>query len=251
MKPGTAGKPRQLTLDLPFRTALAREDFAVAECNALAVGWVDRWPDWPGAGLILHGPEGCGKSHLAAVWQASSGAAELDDGALDLEAGRDLAERGGALLLEDIDARLAAVPAWQETLLHLYNAARLAGGSLLMTARRLPGAWPVELPDLRSRIAALPAAGIDLPDDRLLETVMRKQFGDRQLPVQPEMVRYVLPRIERSFSAIREFVDRIDRLGLERRRKVGKDLAAEVLNRTGGPALPADSVEGDEHGPGA
>ena len=251
MRVGNAGRPRQLTLNLPFRPALAREDFAVAECNALAVGWVDRWPDWPGAGLILHGPEGCGKSHLAAVWQASSGAAELNDGALDLEAGRELAERGGALLLEDIDTRLAAVPAWQETLLHLYNAVRLAGGSLLITARSLPGAWPVDLPDLRSRIAALPAAGIALPDDRLLETVMRKQFGDRQLAVQPELVRYVLPRIERSFSAIREFVDRIDRLALERRRKVGRDLAAEVLNRTGRPALPADSVEGDEHGPGA
>lgn len=251
MRPGTTGRPRQLSLDLPFRTALSRGDFAVAECNALAVGWVDRWPDWPGAGLILHGPEGCGKSHLAAVWQASSGALALNDGALDLESGRALAERGGALLLEDIDTRLTAVPVWQETLLHLYNAVRLAGGGLLMTARSLPGAWPVDLPDLRSRIAAMPAAGIALPDDRLLETVMRKQFGDRQLTVPPETVRYVLPRIERSFAAIREFVDRIDRLALERRRKIGRDLAAEVLNRTGRPALPADSVKGGEDGPGA
>ena len=238
---GTTGRPRQLSLDLPFRTALSRGDFAVAECNALAVGWIDRWPDWPGAGLILHGPEGCGKSHLAAVWQASSGAVALNGGALDLETGRDLAERGGALLLEDVDTRLAAVPAWQEALLHLYNAVRLAGGSLLMT--RLAAAVVL--------LAALPAAGIALPDDRLLETVMRKQFGDRQLTVPPETVRYVLPRIERSFAAIRVFVDRIDRLALERRRKIGRDLAAEVLKRTGRPALPADSVEGDEHGPGA
>lgn len=243
--------PRQLTLDLPFRPALAREDFAVADCNSLAVGWVDRWPDWPGDGLILHGPEGCGKSHLAAVWRASSGAAEPGDGALDLEAGRDLAERGGALLLEDIDMRLAAVPAWQEALLHLYNAMRHAGGSLLLTARTVPGAWPIDLPDLRSRIAALPAAGIALPDDGLLEAVMRKQFGDRQLAVQPELVGYVLPRIERSFSAIRSFVDRIDRLALERRRKVGRELAAELLNRSGGPARPAASATGEDHGSGS
>ncbi|MDE0718578.1 MAG: DNA replication protein, partial [Rhodospirillaceae bacterium] len=162
-----------------------------------------------------------------------------------------LAGRCGALLLEDIDVRLAAVPAWQEVLLHLYNAVRLAGGSLLMTARTVPGAWRIGLPDLRSRIAALPAAGIALPADGLLEAVMRKQFGDRQLSVQPELSGYVLPRIERSFSAIRSFVDRIDRLALERRRRIGRDLAAEVLNRNAGAGRPAASDGGEDHGSGS
>jgi len=237
--------PRQLSLDLPFRTAHGRDDFAVADCNALAVGWIDRWPDWPNGGLVLHGPEGCGKSHLAAVWQALSGATVLNAGAIDTETGRAAAEPGFPLLLEDIDSRLASVPAWQEALFHLYNASRLAGGTVLLTARTLPAVWPIDLPDLQSRIAALPTAEIALPDDQLLEVVMRKQFNDRQLDVQTDLVRYVLPRIERSFPAIRRFVDRIDRLSLERRRKLTRPLAAELLRE---PAGGASSVGADEGG---
>jgi len=238
--------PSQLSLKLSFRPAQARDDFVVASCNELAVNWVDRWPDWPGSGLILHGPQGCGKTHLAAVWQTQCKAAVLDDSALDLETGRRLAETGKALLLEDVDARLAAVPAWEETLLHLYNAARAAGGSLLMTAACHPADWRLSLPDLRSRVNALPAARIEMPDDALLESVMRKRFGDRQMAIQPDLVRYVLPRIERSFSAIHEFVYRIDRVALARRRKVNRALAVELLNAQDSTRL----MEGDRNGPG-
>jgi len=238
--------PLQLSLKLSFRPAQAREDFVVASCNELAVNWVDRWPDWPGSALVLHGQRGCGKTHLGAVWQTQSNAVVLNGGALDLETGRRLAEKGEALLLEDVDARLAAVPAWEETLLHLYNAAHAAGGSLLMTAASHPAEWGLSLPDLRSRVKALPAARIDLPDDELLESVMRKRFNDRQMAIQPDLVRYVLPRIERSFSAIHDFVDRIDTLALERHRKVNRTLAVELLNPQGRSRL----AEGDQDGLG-
>lgn len=246
MTGGARHGPSQLSLKLSFRPAQAREDFVVASCNELAVSWVDRWPDWPGGGLILHGPQGCGKTHLAAVWQAQCDAVTLNDGALDLETGRKLAETGDALLLEDVDARLSAVPAWEETLLHLYNAAHAAGGSLLMTAAGHPADWRLSLPDLRSRVNALPAARIDMPDDALLESVMRKRFGDRQMAIQPDLLRYVLPRIERSFSAIHEFVDRIDRVALARRRKVNRALAIELLKTQDRTGL----TEGDRNGSG-
>ena len=246
MTDNPSSQPSQLSLRLSFRPAQAREDFVVASCNELAVNWVDRWPDWPGNGLILYGPSGCGKTHLAAVWQAQSDAVVLSDGALDLQTGRGQAESGSALLLEDVDARLTAVPAWEETLLHVYNAARAAGGSLLMTATRHPGEWCLSLQDLRSRVNALPAAGIEMPDDALLESVMRKRFDDRQMAIQPDLVRYVLPRIERSFSAIHDFVDRIDRVALERRRKVNRALAVEILN----PPGRLRRTEGDRDGSG-
>ncbi len=63
----------QLPLDFEHRSALTGDDFLVADCNAAAIAWIDRWPDWPAPGLAIHGPAGCGKSHLVQVYLARSG----------------------------------------------------------------------------------------------------------------------------------------------------------------------------------
>ena len=55
----------QLPLDLGHRASFSGEDFLVAPCNAAAVACLDSWPDWPAPGLAVHGPEGCGKTHLS------------------------------------------------------------------------------------------------------------------------------------------------------------------------------------------
>lgn len=237
--------PRQLSLTFDFRPALERDAFVVAPCNELAVGWIDRWPDWPGNALVLHGPQGCGKTHLADVWRGVSNADVLNDGTTEFDAIRSTAEAGQALLLEDVDKRLSDAPEWQEALFHLYNAVRLAGGTMMMTARHHPSDWTMSLPDLASRIRAVPAIGIALPDDALLADVMLKQFSDRQLEVEEDLVRYVLPRIERSFPAIHDFVDRIDRLALERRRKVARPLAVDLLKQLENRDHPEDARKGD------
>ncbi|MGH6718320.1 MAG: HdaA/DnaA family protein, partial [Alphaproteobacteria bacterium] len=156
----------QLVLDLGHRPALGAEDFLVAPCNAAAVAWIDRWPAWPGPALVVHGPAGCGKSHLTAVWRARSGAAAV--------AARDL---GGepepwlgahrAMLIEDADGGLD-----ESALLHRFTVLAAARGSLLITARTPPAHWAIELADLRSRVVGAPAVAIAPPDDALLGAVL-------------------------------------------------------------------------------
>lgn len=218
----------QLALDLPHRESHRGEDFYVAAPNAAATRLVDSWPDWLSHALMLIGPEGSGKSHLASVWQARSGAVRLDA----KEAGSRsllMSRATPAVILEDIDAALADAVLDPVDLFHLYNWIRERRGFLLMSGRSAPAHWAISLKDLRSRLIATPLIEIGPPDDSLLAAVMIKRLHDRQLRVDPPLVGYVTSRIERSFGALETFLEALDRESLARRRVPGIPLARELL----------------------
>lgn len=224
-------RPQQLPLDLPHRPALGMEDFLVAECNRAAVAWIDCWPKWPAPLAVICGPEACGKTHLVHVWQARSGAEIIEAAALD---GFDPGALSGkfALAIENAGPGLSAQG--QRNFLHLYNIAGESGGSLLATARRPPGQWEIAIPDLASRLAAAPVATIGAPDDALLAAVIVKLLSDRQLKVGAEIVTYLIPRIERSFAAVRRVVAAIDSAALAQGRNVTIALVRDVLEKEAG-----------------
>ena len=224
--------PAQLPLDLPHRPALGREDFLVASANRTAVAWIDLWPSWPQPALVLHGPTGSGKTHLAQVWRHTSGAAAADAARLLADDPPDLLGAGTELLLDDADrvigdARDRAVV--ERRLLHLYNVVRERGGHLLLTARNAPARWSLKLPDLRSRLRAATCAELGAPDDQLIQAVLIKLFADRQLRVPPEVVRFLLLRMERSFAEAERIVDALDAASLAARKEITVPLARQVL----------------------
>lgn len=219
---------RQLTLSLPVREALGREDFLVAPANALALAAVDDWNDWPGGKLVLTGPPGAGKTHLAHVWAAEARAKVVPAAELTTAAPDALAAHG-RLVVEDAhhaagtrDAELA--------LLHLHNMLQAAGGRLLLTAREPPNRWPLELPDLASRLQSSATAALAPPDDALLSGVLVKLFADRQVSVSPALISYLTARMERSFDAARALVAALDARALAEGRPVTRALAAEILD---------------------
>lgn len=217
----------QLAFDLPRRTAFERSDFMVSDSNIMAVERIDRWPDWPSAVLMLHGPRGCGKTHLAHLWQQRASALII--------AGETLSEAMLPRLLDQVPRRIAiddADQASEPALLHLYNSCIEHQGNLLITARRPVVSWRVELGDLRSRLRAAPAVEIDAPDDALLGAVLVKHFVDRQLRVAPDVIAYLLKRIERSFAAAEKIVARLDGAALSNRGPVTIPLARKVLGDT-------------------
>jgi chromosomal replication initiation ATPase DnaA len=223
----------QFALDLPHRTAFGRADFLVSECNAAALGWIERWPQWPAHALVLHGPAGSGKSHLAHLWRERSGAALVQGAALPPSAppmGPNDLVRCRAVALDDAEA------APERALLHLYNCCGESGASLLVVAREAPANWPIALPDLASRLRAAPSASIALPDDSLLAAVLVKHFGDRQVRVAPAVIAFLVRRMERSFAACGDLAARLDRLAFSAGRPIGLALARQVLAEAGDPA---------------
>ena len=221
---------RQLAFDLPTRDEMTRAAFFVSPVNALALAAVDGWRDWPGAKMLLVGPAGSGKTHLAHLWAAETGAALI--AAADL-AGADLPALAatGRVAVEDADA-LAGDPAAETALFHLHNLV-LPAGRLLLTATRPPRDWGLGLPDLMSRMQAAPVTRLEPPDDALLSAVLVKLFADRQIAVAPNLIPYLVARMPRSIGAARGLVAALDARALAEGRPITRALAAEILDSAG------------------
>jgi chromosomal replication initiation ATPase DnaA len=216
--------PRQLALALDHAESFARDDFLMSPCNAAALTLIESWPDWPAQSVVLVGPEGSGKSHLAAIFAGAAGARFLAARAL-AAALLPAALTTGALVVEDI----AAGRFDERALFHLLNLAGEERAFVLLTARTAPGGWKLAIPDLASRLKALPVVALTAPDDVLLRGVLVKLFADRQIAVDESLVGFLVKRIERSIAAARAVVAELDREAMRQKRPLTRALAAEIL----------------------
>ncbi|MCP5072263.1 MAG: hypothetical protein GY947_03085 [Rhodobacteraceae bacterium] len=218
--------PEQLIFDLPGETAFGRDDFFVSPANALTVEVVENWADWPLGKLILLGPAGSGKSHLAHIW---SGMAEAR-----VISGRDLLSADvenlatGAICVDDLNFA-AGHGAAEQALFHLHNLMQQNGSPLMMTGSGRVSGWNIKLPDLASRLQGSNTVALQPPDDPLLSALLVKLFADRQLRIEPGLITYLLPRMSRSFATARQLVAALDKEALKKKRRIGVKMARKVL----------------------
>lgn len=217
-----ANRPRQLALALDHDESYARDDFLPGPGNAAALTLIESWPDWPANAVALIGPEGSGKSHLASIWANASGARTMSGRALG-ESDLLASLATGALVVEE------TVAADERSLFHLINLAREEESFLLFTARTAPTSWSIAIPDLASRLRALPVVTLQSPDDAMLRGVIIKLAADRQLSLDDSVVRYLLSHVERSFAAARAAVIALDNEALRQGRPASRALAAELF----------------------
>lgn len=216
---------RQLRLGLQRSPSYAWADFIISSSNAAAAAAIEAWPNWPGGKLLLVGPEGSGKTHLASAWAERSGAAPYLSGEAD-------ATRAACpILLEDADRWVS-----EDALFHALNRAD-GGAGLLITSRTPPGVWTCRLPDLRSRLNSLTLATIEPADDALLLGTIEKLFSERNIKAPPDLAPYVIRRIERSAAAAQDFVQTMDEVAAAEGREVSLQLARRLLQAAPEPDL--------------
>jgi chromosomal replication initiation ATPase DnaA len=216
--------PRQLVLALDHAVSFAREDYLTGPSNEAAMTLVERWPDWPDRIMTLVGPQGSGKSHLAAIWAEATGARVLAAKLLE-ETDLPSALATGALVVEDLEPDGLD----ERALFHLINLAREERAYVLITARSSPAGFPVTIRDLESRLRALPGVSLAAPDDLLLRAVIVKLAADRQIAADEALVNYLANRIERSFAAAHAAVERLDHEAMRQHRPVTRALASELF----------------------
>lgn len=218
MQLGTPHVPEQLHLGLRLTPSYARSAFTVSPSNAAALALLDAWPDWRGGALVLVGPSGSGKTHLATLWARRVGAWTVAPDGPEPE------QPDSPILVDDADTRLRG-----EALFHLINLTARRGSGLLMTSRSPPAQWPAEVPDLRSRLNALPVAELLEPDDTVLRAMLAELFLERGIRPSDTLLDYLMTRIDRSATAAREIVARLDGAAHALRRPVSRALAADIL----------------------
>ncbi len=227
---------RQLSFDLPAKTALGREDFFVSPANALAVAMISA-TSWPGNKLVLTGPAGSGKTHLAHVWAGETGgriiqAVDLRHDDVPMLARAPIAVEDVPMIADDIEQ--------QKTLFHLHNLVLAEGRALLMTGRLTPKFWELPLADLQSRVEGAHHVSLDPPDDALLGAVLAKLFIDRQLNPGPEVIAYLVKHMDRRFETAAEVVAQLDQVALMEKREITRALASRVLNKDVDEAVAGD-----------
>ncbi|MFK7901779.1 MAG: DnaA/Hda family protein [Nitratireductor sp.] len=213
----------QMALSLPVEESIAREDLLQSDANKLAVELIDNWPDWPSHVVVLAGPIGSGKTHMARIWAETSNATIIE--MQDLP---NLAPTLGDdqnIVVENVTAKNMN----EDALFHCFNRAKANGSYILITCREFPSAWQLKLPDLSSRMRTAHIVELEEPDDQLLAGILMKLFADRQLQVEMNLIDYMVTRMERSLGAANEIVRWMDKEALGRGKKINRSLASEAL----------------------
>lgn len=207
-------------------TRYDQDDFIVSDANVTAYSYLAKWPNWEDTllsrALLIYGPHGCGKTHLVHLWKYHAHARFISPEDIYLNQFSELSQ---CFILEHIEAITDEV-AW----FHWFNAVLEAQGYIVMTAPCAPSQLHIRLPDLKSRLCAVPSIAIQAPDDTLLAQVLAKQFSDRQLRVSPDVIDYLIPRIERSFASAYAIVKTLDDQALIEKRKITVPFVKSLLS---------------------
>lgn len=213
---------KQQTLPLALPASVSFQDYIIGSSNQAAYDALMGEAPWASHAMLLHGEQGCGKTMLGHVWAQEAGAMLLPS-ALPEECLAEISNQ--SYVLDDYEQ---AAP---DALFHLLNQCKAHDATLLLTSQYGQSAIPFALPDLCSRLRALPTLTIAPPDDEMLSALLMQLFVERQLKTDASIIRYIIPRMQRSFAAAYALVEALDALSLSEKRAITLPLVRQVLEK--------------------
>lgn len=215
---------KQETIKFQFRESNNRESYIVGDSNINAIKWIDKYPCWQSSGLIIEGPKSSGKSHLVNLWQKKSNCNIFSSEQIDNE------------VINTNDNRNIAIENFEniknyEFLLHLLNYKKEKKLKYLLTTSHNIITLNINLKDIKSRLLELPKVKITLPSDELLEGLIIKLLKDKGVIITKKLVSYVIARIERSYEAVNLFIQDLNNISLEKKKKISISLIKELIDK--------------------
>ena len=223
---------KQTAFSFDSAPEMGRDDFMISNCNKEAFAAVDAWPNWVSDGLVLYGPKGSGKTHLAHLFKEKINAAHTkparisfyECSQINMHNLERICESADVIIMENLNEKVN-----QEALFHLFNHFSLNKKYMLWTAQISPARMNFSLKDFQSRIDMLPAIEIKEPDDVMLRALIVKLFNDRQLMISPDILEYIVANTERSFAYVESLVKEIDEISLAYKTTVNYKVVREAL----------------------
>jgi hypothetical protein len=208
---------RQIALPLDWSAGGANDGpLIVGTSNADAVRYLRHVSTWPVRTAVLTGPGGSGRSLMGRLFARETGGRVID--------GHDSVS--------------------EEEVFHAWNAAQTSRKPLLIIANAPPADWHVALPDLASRLRAVPVLTIGDPDDCLARDLIDALFAQRGVALAPGVASYIVPRMERSYAMIHRIVAALDAASLEKGGGISIRLTRETLLSQG--LIDPDLLEGQD-----
>jgi chromosomal replication initiation ATPase DnaA len=202
------------------------DTLVVTEANRDAARLLTDWRAWPNGALALTGPKGAGKTHLALAWALEAGARQVSPTAVPDDAAAIFQEADGRLFIDDLDGLRDEGMLWR-----VLDLARTRSGAVLLVAGAPPAAWPVAIPDLRSRLNALPVARLGEPDEALMEVVLRRICREQFIQLSDDAAQYLARRLPRTFAAARHMAAALDASLTRGARPISRRAAEKALEK--------------------